>query len=263
VQSTVGTNGLPETGQAGWTGDTTMNSGYLSGAAGAAYMYLNLYRIFGDSSDLDSAKSLLSWLLDTKSGPRVQFADGSTAWHIALDPQDNDPSDIHDNAQYATGIEEGAGGIGYTLLQAFNVTGDQAYLDAAKDAAKWLLRPDVVIKDWQGGYSWREDENPASNYIHPNLDNGTAGIVMFFYGLYTATHDKQYLDAANAGLKGLMNSAKYKGNIVYWSDTDAGTPFSMDTSWHWGLSGEGEAFTYVSGGSLVIPGEQDVLAATH
>ncbi len=263
VQSSVGTNGLPETGYAGWTGDTTLDSGYLSGAAGAAYMYLNLYHIFGDSTYLDHAKPLLSWLLDTKKGPMVQFTDGSTAWHIAIDPQDDNPSDIRDNAQYATGIEEGGAGIGYTLWQAFNITGDQKYLDAAKNAAKWLLRPEVVIKDGQGGYSWREDENPSSKFVHPNLDNGSAGIAMFFYSLYTTTHDKLYLDAANAGLKGLMNSAKQKGNIVYWEDTDNGKPFSMDTSWHWGLAGDGEAFTYISGGDLTIPGEQDALATSH
>lgn len=260
VRTALGNNSgdsraLPETGKIGWNGDTVEGSGYLSGAAGAAYMYLNLYRILQNPEFLTQANNLLSWLHDT----RVQVSDDAVTWHIAIDPQESGSAD---NAKYATGFEEGNAGIGWVFLQAYKVTGSQEYLTTAKQAANWLLM--VAIKDGQGGYSWPEDEHPTSPYIRPNLDNGAAGISMFLYDLYVDTKESKYLDAANGGLKWLQQTAVQKDDLVLWRDNDEGKPFFGDTSHHWGIGGIGEAFAHISGGSADDPGEQDPLpASTH
>ena len=259
TQAVLGQNGgdnraVPETGVIGQDGDTAMNAGYLSGAAGAAYMYLNLYNTFDDQSYLAQANKLFSWLQDTNNGPMVEFNNGTVAWRIAIDPDDsNDPT----NAAYATGFEEGSAGIGWTYLQAYELTHDQQYLAMAKRAAGWLLS--VAVKDNHNGYSWHEDENPASPYVRPNLDNGAAGIGMFFYDLYLVTKDQSYLTAAQGARQSIVNTAVHSGNNVYWQDDDDGSQYSNDPSWHWGDAGIIDFMARLSGGTMDIPGEQDGL----
>ncbi|HUB94156.1 MAG TPA: lanthionine synthetase LanC family protein [Verrucomicrobiae bacterium] len=257
---------LPETGDLGQTGDTVENSGYLSGAAGAAYMYLNLYQIFGNRQYLTQAEGLLSWLTSS-GGPEANVQTG-IAWHIATDPQD---SGNQDNAQVATGFEEGSAGIGWTFLQAYNVTGNAQYLTVARDAADWLLSPSVVVSDGHGGYSWPEDYNPTSPYIRPNLDNGAAGIGMFLYDLYAVTKDSTYLDAAQEAATWLDNTAIHRtqgaATIALWKDNDEGNIFTGDPSWHWGDAGVADFLARLTGPTnetLDIPGEQPgLIGARH
>ncbi len=220
---------LPETAVIGQDGDTGLNSGYLSGAAGAAFMYLNLHQIFGDENYLDKSKVLLDWLSDPVGGPLVKVEPDQFAWRLELDPQGGD------NNQYATGVEEGNAGIGWSYLQAYGQTGNKQYLDTAEAAANWLL--DVAIKDQNGGLYWHEDEHPASNSTpHVNLNNGVAGIGMYLQDLYLTTGDNKYHDGAAGALKWIMNSAQHQGKNIFWIDNSDGT-FQNDPSWHWGDAG--------------------------
>jgi lantibiotic modifying enzyme len=258
ARSTLGQNGgdsnaLPETGVVGQDGDTAEDSGYLSGAAGAAYMYLHLYQVFGDQKYLSEAQGLLNWLTSS-DGPKADVQTG-IAWHIAIDSQDSSNSD---NAKIATGFEEGDAGIGWTFLQAYNVTGNQDYLTTARQAGDWLLS--VAIKNSNGGYSWPEDYNPTSPYIRPNLDNGAAGISMFFYDLYVTTHDIRYLSGVQGTQKWIANTAIHNGKQVWWADNDDGNSFAKDPSWHWGIAGIIAALNRETGGTMDIPGEEPALA---
>lgn len=252
VRTTLGSNGgdaraLPETGSIGQDGDTTMNSGYLSGAAGAAYMYLKLYQVFNDRQYLDQANSIFSWLQDTHDGPMVTFPDGSVAWKLSLDPQGGD------NAVLATGFEEGAAGIGWTYLQAYKLTGDKQYLSTAKKAADWL--GDVSIKT-VSGITWHEDESPVNPIIHTNLNNGAAGIGMFLKDLADTAGNSKYQTMAQQTLNWIKTSAKHDGTNVYWDDNDGENDYSRDPSWHWGTAGIINFAARMAGSKVDIPGEQ-------
>jgi len=256
VRSTLGNNGgdnrsIPETGAIGQDGDTTMDAGYLSGAAGAAFMFLRLFQATSDSSYRDRADTLLSWLDDTTNGPKVDFGDGTAAWKLSLDPRGgSDP-------QYATGMEEGAAGIGWTYLQAHRVTGDERYLATAKQAANWLLR---VAVQQHSALAWREDEHPASSSIHANLNNGAAGIGMFLMDMYQATKDQRYLVGAQGAQRWLAATALHDGNVVYWQDVDNGSRYAKDPSWHWGSAGIVAFLLRMSGGTFDMPGMQEALS---
>jgi lantibiotic modifying enzyme len=259
VQNALGNNSgdaraLPETAVIGQDGDTTMNSGYLSGSAGAAFMYLKLHQVFGDKNYLQKADQLLSWLDDNNNGPKVAFSDGSAAWKLELDHQGDD------NTQYATGMEEGNAGIGWVYLQAYLATGEKKYLSTAKQAASWLITE--AVHDGKGGMSWPEDEHPTSKYIHPNLNNGAAGIGMFLKDMHEATQDVAYLNAAHSVQTWLTNTALCDGNgNVKWADNDDGTPFSGDPSWHWGSAGIIAFLVRMQGGTTDVPGEQSGIRA--
>ena len=252
LHNNIGTSPtIPGTGVAGQNGDTEMDSGYLSGAAGAAYMYLNLHRIFGNKEYLTNAEEILGWLSDTKHGPIVKLGNNEVAWRLALDPQGGN------NNSLATGVEEGAAGIGWAYLQAYNQTGNKNYLNTAKAAGNWLLS--VAIKQPGGGLAWREDEHSTNILVRPNLDNGAAGIGMFLQDLAKDSRDSKYQAGAQGAVKWLMTSAQGHANHIYWNDNDEGNHFSKDPSWHWGLAGIIEAIQRIDAGQQDIIGEQPSL----
>lgn len=254
VRTNLGSNdgdarALPETGIIGEDGDTAMNSGYLSGAAGAAFMYLKLSSVFDEPAYLQKAEELLAWLSDEQNGPLVTSENG-LAWQLALDPQGGD------DAQLATGFEEGAAGIGWVYLQAYKVTGKQEYLETAEGAARWL--DSVAIKD-STGYSWHEDESPTNEIIHVNLNNGAAGIGMFMLDLAETSGKQEYYQIAQQAHNWVQATAQIDGNVLYWNDNDGEAPYSNDPSWHWGRAGLIGFMARMNGGSVNIPGQQPCL----
>lgn len=242
---------LPETGVIDKAGDTNMNSGYLSGAAGTAFMYLKLYKVFGDDQYLAEADKLFSWLEDTENGPMVPFNDGSVAWKLAIDPKGGgDPV-------LATGFEEGSAGIGWTYLQAYKLTGNERYLTVARQAADWLTA--MAVTDGNG-ITWHEDEAPAKPTVHANLNNGAAGIGMFLQDLSEASGDAKYHDLAQQALNWLIATAVHdQSSNMYWNDNDGEADYSQDPSWHWGTAGIMAFIAKMSGGTVDIPGEQSGL----
>jgi len=268
VQAALGGNdgdsrALPEVGVIGQDGDTLMNTGYLSGAAGLNYMYLHLYQALGGAQYLQQAEKTLSWLNATKT----DFGHGTAAWKIATDPQDDNTEDTVTYNHYATGVEEGNAGIGWSMLQGYNLLRQKndpnagGYLTAAKQAADWLLK--TATNDKNGGLSWPEYQNPASPLTHANLDNGAAGISVFLMDVYRSTGDKRYLEGAQAGQEWLVATATNKDGKVYWKDSDEGSSYANDPSWHWGESGAAASFIRLAGGELDMPGEQPGLVGTN
>jgi hypothetical protein len=242
---------IPETGVIGSDGGTELDSGYLSGVAGDAFMYMHLYKVFDNKEYLNQATGLLDYLSDDQHGSLVKVGDNSVTWKLALDPQ------AGDNNHYATGFEEGNAGIGWVFLQAYRLSGNKAYLRTADQAGNWLI--DVAVNGSDGSLSWHEDEHPVNPLIHANLNNGAAGIVQFLWDLGVANGNNKYKDAARRGLKGLMISAKFKGSNIYWQDNGGDDPYSNDPSWHWGLAGIAGTAQRVNGGHRDIPGEQPAL----
>lgn len=244
--------------------NTAMDSGYLWGAAGLAFMYLKLYQVFPhDTNYLTRAEAAFTWLEDSKYGPIVRYKDGSVSFKLSIDPQDK-----NDNS-YATGIEEGNAGIGWVYLQAYEITHNTHYLAMAESCAKWLL--DVAVKSKNGGLSWHEDMHPTNTLIHTNLDNGTAGIGMFLEDLYKVTGSSKYKNAVNGALISIKSTAKYKSGNIYWTDNGGyangnsgpSSPYSDDPSWHWGNAGILSFVIRVNGGSWDIPGEESGLFAPN
>jgi rhamnogalacturonyl hydrolase YesR len=208
---------------------------------------------------LDIANELFDWLEDSKVGPLVEFSDGTVAWKIDIDPQGGNTD------SYATGIEEGNAGIGWVYVQAYNLTGNERYLNMAKRAADWLIN--VAGNDGKSGLFWHEDMNPVNPLVHKNLDNGNAGIGVFLEDLAKAGGDQKYHQAAIGALTWIKNTARHNGNRVSWDDNSGyqngnsgpTSPYSNDPSWHWGDAGILNFMVLMQGGTTDIPGEQSGL----
>ncbi len=121
-------NAVPEQPrQPGW------DTGYLSGSAGDAFMFLSLYHHTHDRRWLTDARRLLDFVAHYGhvSGP-------DESWPIEIDP-----SGQQNNNAIALGTEEGNAGIGWVLLNAFEVTDDRQYLAMAVRAPLPARSPDA------------------------------------------------------------------------------------------------------------------------
>jgi lantibiotic modifying enzyme len=99
---------------------------------------------------------------------------------------------------------------------------DDAYLDAARDAARWIDASAIQTKD---GRVWPADPaDPKS--VNTTLYAGTPGPILFLLELYRETNDQQYLRSARAGADALLASiAKEREAGLY--EGIAGSGFTL------------------------------------
>jgi hypothetical protein len=228
-------------------GSTGYDSGYLSGAAGDAFAFLNLYQRTHQQRWLNDAKRLLSWLAATG---QVQTA--GIAWPTELDPTGQSRND-----QLATGIEEGAAGIGWVELQAYKITGDASYRSTATSAGEWLLS---VAKSQPSGLAWPEHSGDAP--LSPSLDNGAAGIGWFLDDLWLATGQTNFERGAQAARSWLTSQAHHATTGASWTGMDGTTNLPGEPSWHWGEAGIAAFLVRAAGWQLDIPGEEPATRMT-
>ena len=119
--------GLPERAD-----EPRRNTGFLSGTAGAAFVFLRMYQATGDERWRRDAEAALGFLDRT-----AQPAGGGLTWPILLGAGSG--ALTPDNPNRATGMEEGAAGIGWVSLQAHAILGDPRHLERARGAGRWLV----------------------------------------------------------------------------------------------------------------------------
>jgi hypothetical protein len=151
-----------------------------------------MYVSTGDAHWLDVARRPLAFLDDTAT----PVADGVN-WPIMVDA-DGEEADPN----RATGMEEGAAGIGWVYLQAHAITGDARHLDRARAAGRWLT---AVALPEEGGRAWAEYE--GSDRVHSALNSGVAGTGWYLHDLGLVTADDPFVQAAQDAQKWLVATA--------------------------------------------------------
>jgi Lanthionine synthetase C-like protein len=222
-------------------GSTSYDTGYLSGAAGDAFAFLTLYQDTGQRRWLNDASRLLSWL---SANGKAQAA--GAAWAIEVDPKGHSQND-----QLATGIEEGAAGIGWVELQAYKITGSSTYLRTAESAGQWLRS---VAKAEPSGLAW--PENSGTSQGSPSLDNGAAGIGWFLDDLWLATNETSFERSAQGARDWLTSLAEQSAAGVPLTGKDGTTKLPNEPSWHWGDAGIAAFLVRAAGWQLDMPGEE-------
>ena len=216
-----GTRPLPEQ-----PGTTSYGTGFLSGSAGAANVFLDRYAHDRSKTDLAVARRLLDWVNDQASAGR-----SGLRWPIMLDPG------AGDDRRRAAGFEEGGAGIAWVNLRAYRATGKQEYRDTARKAAVWLRR---VSHSERGGLAWAENPGVAASPVHTGLDSGAAGI-----GWVLDEFARQGVDrsanrgAARAALAWIYSHAGHDRLGAFWHENRTGARWQLraEPSWHWGAAG--------------------------
>ncbi len=100
--------------------------------------YLNLYSLTGDPTHRDEAETLLSWLFDNS----VERSFGKLAWGYNMPWQD-----VGFFADRSTPNRVVSCFVGQAILDAYEVTGNEKYLDAARKLTDFLLNSPKVLFD--------------------------------------------------------------------------------------------------------------------
>jgi lantibiotic modifying enzyme len=233
--------GMPES-----DSEDARNTGYLSGAAGAAYVFLRMYVSTGDAHWLDVARRPLAFLDETATE-----AGDTVNWPIMVD---GDGEEADPNR--ATGMEEGAAGIGWVYLQAHAITGEQHQLDRARAAGRWLTQ--VALAE-DGGRAWAEYE--GSDRVHSGLNSGVAGTGWYLHDLGLVTGDDTFTQAAQDAQKWLSATAVKTDSGWSWHGTRVGGDWTLpdEPSWHWGAAGVLAFMARMDGWPVDSPGMQPSL----
>lgn len=227
-------------------GTAEWDTGYLSGSAGDAFLFLRLFQRTHNARYLADAQRLLNWVRSEERPQKV-----GVAWPIMIDPRSGNDNHL------ATGVEEGNSGIGWVELQAYSITHAPLDLQTALQAGKWLL---YISLHEDGGRAWEEDAGRP--LVHTSLDNGAPGIGDFLHDLWLANGDNQYQAAANAAVTWLRAVARYDKVGVYWFENRHGFGSQADwdlprePSWHWGTAGIASFLARMNGWKTDMPGEE-------
>ena len=218
--------------------DPTQETGFLSGSAGAAYMFFERYARDRDPADLATARGLLRWVDDQA----VHDGSGGLYWPVS-----------RGSAAMPAGFELGTAGIAWVDLRAYEATGDREYREAARRAAVWLRSVAIA------GSAWAELPGDPTAPVHVGLDSGTAGIGWVLDDLARAGLDPAAnRAAARSALAGLRAAAVRDGQGAFWyADRTGSRPrLRAEPSWHWGSAGIAGFAARLAGWSGSGPGGQ-------
>jgi lantibiotic modifying enzyme len=217
--------------------DPSHDTGFLSGSAGVASMFLERYARDGNPADLDAARGLLQWVRDRA----VPGASRGLHWPVS----DRDPS-------AASGFELGTAGVAWVFLEAASATGDAGYLDTARRAGVWLRRSRTANDDW------RETPGDRGSPIHIGLDSGGAGIGWVLDALAAAGLDAGANEkVAHAALAEIDALAVHERTGDFWYEHRP-DGLKAEPSWHWGAAGLAAFAARMAGWSAAGPGGQAI-----
>lgn len=173
----------------------------LAGGGTVFYLY-KIYELLKDEKILDAANKGADQII----AEAIQDERGGYAW----------TSYAHPNQTRVPNFECGTAGIGYVLGVAYEVTKNEKYLDAAKQAVKHLKA--IAVKQGDGFLiPWHDNPNEETIF-YVSTCHGPAGTSRLFYQLYKTTGDKAYLDDIASLYEGLRHlEVPEKQSVGYWN----------------------------------------------
>ncbi|KZN47822.1 hypothetical protein N474_08895 [Pseudoalteromonas luteoviolacea CPMOR-2] len=149
-------------------------SNFAHGLAGIGHGFVKLYQHTQHPDDLQQAIEAALLLRERRTFERGGYKYASS---------------VEDNE--GVGFMYGSTGVALFLIQLFNVTKQESYLEEARLALQFDLH--VGLKP-EGHYQWGDSE--SSQMVLPYVENGSSGIGSVVLRLYQATNDEYYLDIA-------------------------------------------------------------------
>ncbi|HEX3430289.1 MAG TPA: hypothetical protein VHT03_05330 [Rhizomicrobium sp.] len=232
------------------SGKPVYNTGFMSGAAGDAFLFYQLYASTGRAQYRRDADLLFAWV-------RAQAeSDSSCAglkWPVAAQGLGHH--------LYATGFEDGSAGIGWVAIQAYKLLIRREPALAIKDlqlaraAGDWLLSSCAGYQAHEKAY-WPEGQ--GRQIVHTSLDGGAPGIGVFLYDLYGVTGAPAYRNGAADAERWIESVTMHDHDGAYWCEDNRNGNWHLcgDPSWQWGTAGIVDFAARLKGWHLDIPGEE-------
>jgi hypothetical protein len=229
-------------------GANVFDTGFSAGAAGDAFLFYQLYLDTGRAQYRRDGDALLAWV---RAQARTDGACGGLKWPIRT-------SGYGSNV-FATGVDEGAAGVGWVALQAYKLLIAREPglaiedLETARSAGDWLLSSCAAHMDGGRAY-W--PELSGRHLVHTGLDTGAAGIGIFLYDLHRATGAPSYHDAATGAEKWVESVAEHGRSSDRWCEHERDGQWRLcgDPSWQWGAAGIAAMAARLQNGPLDMPG---------
>ncbi|AXQ79107.1 hypothetical protein DDV21_008420 [Streptococcus chenjunshii] len=182
-----------------WTGDSP-----LFHDSGILLFLIKAYQHFPSSRLLETIKS----------GVRYLIATGHRHIDNGLEINTVSDSDKRDLPNW----EFGSAGAGYLFGKTYELTHDQYFLQAAKDAATFLVN--LAVPQEQGYLIPYRTNGPQRQIFYLGNCHGAIGTSRFFYYLYQLTKDNYYLEQVEALTAGLLSrGAPEQQSNGYWNTT--------------------------------------------
>ena len=174
----------------------------LVGGGVVLYLY-KIYALLKDEAVLAAANQGADVILSEA----IADERGGYAW----------TSYAHPGQTRVPNFECGTAGVGYILGVAYEVSGDERYLNGAKEAAKHLKA--IAIPQGDGFLVPWHDNPQEETIFYVSTCHGPAGTSRLFYQLYKATKDAQYLEEIAGLYAGLRHiGVPEKQSVGYWNN---------------------------------------------
>ncbi|MBI2920447.1 MAG: hypothetical protein HYY18_05125 [Planctomycetes bacterium] len=160
----------------------------IAGNAGIVLALLDAHRMTGEAryrrAAVEGAESLLAAAEKSAEG---------WAWKSALGWD-----------RIYTGFSHGVAGMAGTMARVYAATGDERFLEAARQGARWLEKKEICVSDGNGT-SWRHDTtSKPEDMTWEGWCHGPSGTCRLHLLLHSLTGEAKYLDVAEAGAKYLL-----------------------------------------------------------
>ncbi len=233
----------------------------VNGTAGRLRLHLLLWEATRETDHLQAAIAAGEFLLDTAEEPQL----GYRCWRI---PPGFDDSSDHIYLGYAHGVA----GIADVLLDLFEATADERFLDAARDTGRWLAHLAVPALDDASGFNWpnRVGDRTAT---HLFWCHGATGIGRFFLHLARCEALPEAADIAKRAARAVARGARWAsptqchglaGNIEFLLDMFQATGDQSYLSEARSLARLLESFATEQDGFLVWPSElSDLISPSY
>jgi lantibiotic modifying enzyme len=225
----------------------TFDSGpaVYDGDAGVALLYAGLYRATRDKRWIEPTRALLDAAMVALPANGGLYTGRSGIGEACLEAYaaTKDKRFLEHARVCAKGLGKygvtdiisGAAGDGIFLLNLHKVTGDEAHLEAARDAGEYL-RANASRKDGMASWGIAPGKN---NAVYLGFSHGAAGTGYFLLHLSRRTKDARYKKLADEAARFVL---KHEGASGYWGRTVPKSRKTQRLQWCHGAPGIGLFF---------------------
>lgn len=158
----------------------------LCGDAGFVTYLADIYKLTGDKKYLEAAVSFGNFLLSKgKSAPN-----GGKYWNVVDLTIIDFPKDV-----FWVNNAHGTSGVGWIFAILYKISKDEKFLEAAKEAAKYI--EGIAVGDENAvlvPYLDSLERGPSTEFYYLSTCHGPAGTSLLFHLLYKITGEKEFLD---------------------------------------------------------------------